>query len=1466
MSRSTPNLTERKEQLSDAKRLLLEKRLKGRKSRSAGSVANPPAPHRIGLRPVDAPLAATFAQERLWFLQRLYPNSAAYNMHGVVRIRGRLDANRLARCINILIERHEILRTTFIVEGGQLVQSIHDASPLTLGRTDLSNEPATERFAHAMTLCVEEAQQPFDLEEGPLIRASLLKLGDEDIICRLTLHHIISDEWSTGILWREIARLYQQLESGATDDEAKQSLSALPIQYADYAHWQREQMAHTTAEKELSFWRIQLEGKLPQLQLPIDQTSRTNPQPSSHHQRGALITRRLPPALANQLQILSRTNETTLFVTLLSAFYVLLYRYTDQPDLLVGTPIANRNRPEIQSLLGFFINTLVLRGDLSENPSFLALLAQVRERTLNAIAHQELPFERIVQALQPDRDPNRNPLFQVMFVHQTDQTEQVSIPGLSLEPLRIDSQVAKFDLTLFVNESGDNLSTAIEFSTERFDQPDIERMLGHFEMLLQGMATAPEESIGSFSLLTDREKKQILGEWSGITKQMSANQIIAKHIPHSHSLPLPQTSPQPLVETEDDTVLIHHLIEAQAQRNPDKLALICGGVTLDYQTLERQANALADQIQAEGIGPNHFVALCLERSVEMIIAILGTLKAGGAYVPLDPAYPQERLTYMLEECGATILLTQQHLLNVLPTYNGTILAFSAEIWQISNQESASQQPPATSHQPPATNNQQLAYLIFTSGSSGKPKGTVVTHANLLHSTLARFEGYPAPVERFLLLSSFAFDSSVVGIFWSLVSGGTLVLPRQGEEKEIQQLALLIEEQQISHLLCLPSLYRALIDYTNPARLKSLDCAIVAGEACPPELVNRHFNQLPHTDLYNEYGPTEATVWSNLCTIQPTDATLPTIPIGRPIVNMQNYIVDAHQQPVPIGIPGELILSGLGITNGYLNRPDLTAEKFGQFTATSPQVLHSPLQYRTGDLVRWRNDGQIEFLGRLDHQVKLRGFRIELGEIESALYALSGIDDAAVLVSDQQLIAFIISANASEFSMERAQVELGENLPEHMIPTHFVPLDKFPTTPNGKIDRNQLTKMEVTPRLATHGFVPPADELEIQLAAIWETVLKVRPIGRQSHYFLLGGHSLQAIHLFQQIRERFGKDMPLATLFQAPTLAEQAELLRNEGWTPDWSALVPIQPHGTQRPLFCAHAVGGNVLSLRLLAEHLGQDQPFYALQSQGLDGKETIPERVEEIAGYYISEMRTVQPRGPYQLAGQSSGGLVAFEMANQLVSQGEEVSLLVLLDTYLPAHAFQNSEDIESTLKNGNGSENGNGSDSGKGDVVTAPSQSIPLVKRLQFHLDKVGQHGMHHLIQSACTRAVKVQVRTRHRIENRAVQRLYQYYEKRGEPLPLRWRPIYVRIAIEKALQRYHPPYYDGDVTLFRATGSLDAYLESVYGSHNGWEQFTSGLVQIIDIEGGHNLEQEPAVSTLADKLRELLGASQLRGKIVR
>lgn len=940
--------------LSLAKRALLDKHLQGRLAASRSTESIPRRPSG-GYGPLS------FAQQSLWFLYQLDPQSAAYNLPAALKLEGKLDSPAVERAIYEIVRRHDILRTTFDIVDGQPLQRIAAELDLAVASSDLSCLPEDQRDEALLRLIEEGARRPFDLERGPLVRVGFVRLADDQHVLLFNVHHIVFDGWSFGVLINELIALYRAFSEGL-----RSSLLDLPIQYVDYAVWQREWLQGELFEQQLSYWQERLQGAPPVLELPTDR-----PRPARQSYRGATYRFMVSCAITEQLKALGQREGATLFMISLAAFKVLLWHYSGQQDICVGTPVANRLRVDLEGLIGFFVNTLVLRTDLSGNPTFTEILRRVREICLGAQAHQDLPFEKLVEELQPERNLSYSPLFQVVFAMNTALTARLELLGLKLTALEIKRGATTFDLILDLSETESGLRGLIEYSTDLFDETTINQLVQHYQNLLEGIVANSKVRLSDLPLLTPQEHRQLLVEWNAT------------------DVPYPSDR------------YLHELFEAQVERTPEAVALVCERTELTYAELNAKANQLAHFLRVPGIGPEVRVALCVERSPEMVIGILGVLKAGGAYVPIDPNYPQERIQHLVEDSRAQVLLTQVSLLTKLPPLGVETLCLDRD-WDIIASSPAVECEPVF-----APDN--LAYVIYTSGSTGKPKGVLVSHRNAVHSTCARFSYYREPVKGFLWLSSFAFDSSVAGLFWTLCQGGRLCLSGEGVHKDPKALAELLARHRISHLLCLPSLYGYLLEQAHPSHLTWLRTVTVAGEPCPREVVARHFTQLPQVGLFNEYGPTEATVWSGVYEVKTLDAeSEKSISIGRPIANTQIYLLDAHLNPVPVRVIGELYLGGAGLARGYLNRPELTAERW----VPDPFGAAGSRLYWTGDLARYRPDGNIEFLGRVDHQVKIRGYRIELGEIEAKLRQHPGVQEAVMVAREDtpgntRLAAYIV---------------------------------------------------------------------------------------------------------------------------------------------------------------------------------------------------------------------------------------------------------------------------------------------------------------------------------------------------------------------------------------------------------------------------------------------------------------------------
>jgi amino acid adenylation domain-containing protein len=1027
----------------------------------------------------------------MWFIDRLEPGNSLYNRPAFIRLKGELKTAVLERCLNEIIRRHEILRTTFPDVNGQPLQVILPFQPLALAVRDISGLPEAEREAAARRQATDEAALAFDLRRGPPIRAGLLRLGAQEHILLLTMHHIVFDGWSEGVLFQELAVLYESFSAGQPAP-----LSELPIQYADFAVWQRQWFREEIFDSQLAYWKKQLAGAAV-LELPTD-----HPRPSVQTFRGSKQFFSLSRALTGRLKALGRAQGTTLFMTLLAAFQTLLHRYAAQDDILVGAPVAGRNRTDVEGLIGFFINTVVLRTDFSGDPSFRELLGRVRKVALDAYAHQDLPFEKLVEALHPQRNSSRSPLFQVMFAFQNAPGTAPSFAGLTVTSLNVESETAIFDLSLLMVEDANSLKATLEYNTGLFDAATISRMRDHFQILLESIAANPEQRLSHLSMLTEAERQQLLVEWNDTKKDYPQDKCI------------------------------HELFEAQVERSPDAAAVVFQSRELTYRELNRRANQLARYLRKLGVGPDVVVGVCMERSIDMVVGLLAILKAGGAYMPIDPDYPKDRAAFMLADAAAAILLSQQRLIERLPRQSVTAIPLDTE-WEAIAHESG--ENPAS-----GVTAGNLAYVIFTSGSTGMPKGAMNTHRGICNRLLWMQETYElTATDRVLQKTPFSFDVSVWEFFWPLLTGACLVVALPGGHRDSAYLVKLIAEQKITTLHFVPSMLQVFLGEEGLDTLRCLRRVICSGEALPFELQERFFSRLG-AELHNLYGPTEASVDVSFWACK-RESHRRSVPIGRPIANTEIHLLDSHLQPVPVGVPGELYIRGDGVARGYLNRPELTAEKF----VPNP-VGNDPgaRLYKTGDLARRLPDGNIEFLGRTDDQVKIRGFRIELGEIETALGQHPAIRETVVLAredapGEKRLAAYIVAPQQSASSISDLRGFLAEKLPEHMVPSVFVFLDALPLTSNGKIDRRNLPAPDQSRPEQENPFVAPRTSVEELLARIWGEVLELEQVGIHDNFFTLGGHSLLLTQIVARIQRAFLVSLPLRILFDAPTVADQS---------------------------------------------------------------------------------------------------------------------------------------------------------------------------------------------------------------------------------------------------------------------------------------------------------------------------------------
>jgi amino acid adenylation domain-containing protein len=1048
----------------------------------------------------DGALPLSFAQQRLWFLDQLEPGNPLYNVPVALRLEGALDADALGAALREVVRRHESLRTTFESDGARPAQVVSTTTEFAVGSIDLSALSPAERDAELSRLTTEEAGRPFDLARGPLLRASLLRLDEAEHVLLLTMHHIVSDGWSLEVLARELAALYEAYRRGH-----ESPLAELPIQYADYSVWQRDWLQGDALEEQLTYWRRQLAGAPPALDLPTDR-----PHPARRSYEGASLAVELPSALTEELRAFSRRAGVTPFMTLLAAWQALLARYTGQTDIAVGVPIANRQRRELEDLIGLFVNTLVLRTDLSGDPTFSELLAHVRGTALEAYAHQDVPFEKLVEELQPERSLSRTPLFQVLFNWQKAAEEEFSAQDLRLRVLPTDIRTAKFDLTLTFFDAREELRGHLAYSTELFDEATIRRLASHYVTLLAAALRAPELRVAELPLLAEAERRQLLIEFNETRRDYGLD------------------------------VCVHELFEQQVARTPDAPALAYEQQRLSYAELNARANRLAHHLRAHGVGVESLVGICMERAPELIVALLGVMKAGAAYVPLDPEYPQERVRFMLEDAGARVLLTQARLADSLPRSEGTHVVRLDADWPDIADEGAEN----VAH---AATPDNLAYVIHTSGSTGQPKGAMLHHRGIVNAIRWMQEAHGIGAsDRFLFKTSLNFDPSVWEIFLTLASGACVHVARPGGQYDAIYLARLIADEEITFAYFVPSMLRVFLEEPAVGRCASLRRVICGGEPLMWETMRR-FSETLRAELYHSYGPTEISITASTWRCDPRAARRQ-VSIGYPRANTTLYVLDAEMQPVPVGITGELYVGGVGVGRGYLGDAALTAARFAP-DPFSPEA--GARLYRTGDLVRRAADGSLEFVARADTQVKLRGHRIELGEIESALAGEESVREAAAVIReeeggrDRRLVAYVVAEEGAEPSAGRLRARLKERLPDYMIPSAFVFLDSLPLLPSGKVDRRALPAPGVA-RADVATYVAPRTPVEETLAALWADLLRVERVGVEDNFFDLGGHSLLATQLVPRVRESLGVDVPLRGMFESPTVAALARYVEEQG--------------------------------------------------------------------------------------------------------------------------------------------------------------------------------------------------------------------------------------------------------------------------------------------------------------------------------
>ncbi|MDV3054715.1 non-ribosomal peptide synthetase [Pseudomonas paracarnis] len=1152
------------------------------------------------------PLALSYAQERQWFLWQLDPHSAAYHVPSTLRLRGWLDHAALQRSFDSLVARHESLRTQVHQDEGQAFQIIRENGTVAILHEQV-NEADMQRRVET------EIAQPFDLQQGPLLRVTLLRLAEDDHVLVLVQHHIVSDGWSMQVMVDELVQLYAAYSQGQD-----LQLPALPIQYADYAQWQRDWMTGGERDRQMGYWQALLGGEPSVLELPLDR-----PRPSVQSFRGASLEIKLAPALVEGLKALAQREDVTLFIVLLASFQALLHRYSGQQDIRVGVPIANRNRVETERLVGFFVNTQVLKGDFDAQLTVTQLLQQAKHRALDAQSHQDLPFEQLVEALQPERSLSRNPLFQVLFNHQSQarlaSTSQ-QLPDLRIESLEWGTQTAQFDLSLDTQETVDGLWATLTYATDLFDAATPNRMARHWQNLLQAMLDDPHQRVAQLPLLEPLEHQVIVEQWNDTAQDYRLEDSVQRQI------------------------------EAQVRRTPNAQALVFGAQTLSYTQLNARANRLAHRLIQAGVAPDVLVGVAMERSIEMVVALLAVLKAGGAYVPLDPDYPRERLAYMLQDSNVPLLLTQAHLLQALPVSapSHCLVVEPDDHWL---SEYADTDPDV------AVDAENLAYVIYTSGSTGQPKGAGNRHCALTNRLLWMQQAYTLGAEDTVLQKTpFSFDVSVWEFFWPLMTGARLVVAAPGDHRDPSKLVELINRHQVTTLHFVPSMLHAFLQDSQVASCQGLRRIICSGEALPVGVQQHVFAELPNTGLFNLYGPTEAAIdvthWT--CVDEHRDS----VPIGRPISNLRTYVLDAQLQPVAVGIAGELYLGGVGLARSYHRRPSLTAERF----------VPCPFQpgtrlYRTGDRVRQRRDGVIEYIGRLDYQVKLRGLRIELGEIEARLLEHPLVRDASVQVHEgKYLVGYVVLQDSTLAWRDALSTHLLAHVPDYMVPAQWVLLDHMPLSPNGKLDRKALPAPDSN--LHERHFVAARNTLEQALVAIWREVLELEQVSVEDNFFELGGHSLLVLMLKERIRKAVGVELSVSQLMLNPSVAGQAACLEGSAGS---SLIVRLNSQSRGTPLYLFHPSYGSVHCYKAIALALREHRPVMGVMCRALaeEGSE-VPAWAAMVEDY-TTQLLKAQPEGPFRLAGWSLGGNLAMEVAYGLEQAGRQVECVGWIDASPP-------------------------------------------------------------------------------------------------------------------------------------------------------------------------------------------------------
>lgn len=1316
---------------------------------------------------VSSPLS--YGQEQLWFLQQLYPDNAFYNYCECYVFEGILDMGHFQVALKRVLVDFDILRSIFVQgDEGKTIQQVDKSLELDLVFHDLSHLSEGDLTLKIETIGLEDAGTLFALDTGPLYKFSLIKCGPLEHRLFLTFHHIVIDKWSMMVFRNHLAKYYSELS-------ANKPLSALrpELQYADYAYHQKK---IGVPRNQLEFWKRKLAANVQSLALPYDFE-----RPAVLKFKGNLQTHVYSTELSQEILSLAKKIQATPYVVVLAAYYILLHKLSAQKSIAVGSPVSNRNAKELEGQMGFFNDTIVLQTELEGAMTFGQLVAEVRKITLEAFANRDVPFSVLVKELMPERKLNINPFFQVMFIYHKVPEKPFFSDELQLRHRPSEVGVAKFDLTLYIAEEDGQISATIEYMSDLFEEHSI--------------------------LLFQEQLKTVL-EAVILNQQMEISQIDIPRLPSSKSdygskEEIDATS---RLQTYTKNFGIHEIIENTAERFSNRVALSCGSTSITYQELLDRSKAIANKIVEKTNGENQIVGLCLDRSVDLVVGLLAILRAGAAYLPIDPEYPEQRIGYMLEDAKVNFVLTES-------MYEAQFEANTVSC--ISMTPSSKTDSNAVF---PKIGPDHLAYVIYTSGSSGKPKGVPISHGNIMNSTEGRLDFYPYQPSAFLLLSSIAFDSSKAGLFWTLCSGGNLVISEKRLEQDMHLLAETIRTHEVSHTLMLPTLYDLVLDHTDRACLASLNTVIVAGEACPKHMVDKHFKVLPNAALYNEYGPTEATVWCMAHKVEPKDL-YGSIPIGKAVANAQILLLDEALNEVPKGERGELYIGGPGLSKAYINRPKLTKAVF--IAHPFEKTGHAKL-YRTGDFGRQRKDGSFEFLGRADDQVKIRGHRIELDEIETALHSIDEVQQAVVLVVEEESnngdetttpkvskkLAAFVTVQTAEADIPGISSFLKEKLPNYMLPSSIQIVRNIPLLPNGKVDKNALKTM--VPRSKSQSKAEPDSQstfesVEQQLVQLWEQVLNVTPIAVDDNFFEIGGDSILSIQLISKARKA-GIMVTANQLFEHQTIAGLSNFLKleREGKIKKYEYLTPLRKEGTKIPLFCIHSGGGHVFFYQLLAKYLKPNRPIYAIHPSGMYIKDKMHRSIAAMTKDYLKAIRDVQPHGPYNVLVHCFSTSVGHEMALQLAGSKEKINIIVADNMASPWNAT---------------------------------SKEVLKLRRL-FFLKR---------LFLAPFKTIRLFVFNRlHWIEPTMVQWFGKPYQKEMEHLKANLR----KMSLEyKNWSRKH----NGMVSLLLTDKNDKAFQDWII---NSWKDIALGGVDIIPTQGEHeNLFKEPNVAHVAEKIDECM-----------